>query len=105
MYRQNDVEEELDTHPEFNNITQEKAESFKNFHQDERKARTMKWPWFTFQVDYDYFTFRKFRTYYWPKIQFFFLFFYIVPTLYYACLLYTSPSPRDLSTSRMPSSA
>ncbi len=25
--------------------------------------------------------------------------------LYYACLLYTSPSPRDLSTSRMPSSA
>ena len=25
--------------------------------------------------------------------------------LLYACLLYTSPSPRDLSTSRMPSSA
>ena len=25
--------------------------------------------------------------------------------LAYACLLYTSPSPRDLSTSRMPSSA
>ena len=25
--------------------------------------------------------------------------------LYTACLLYTSPSPRDLSTSRMPSSA
>ena len=25
--------------------------------------------------------------------------------LSYACLLYTSPSPRDLSTSRMPSSA
>ena len=25
--------------------------------------------------------------------------------LYYNCLLYTSPSPRDLSTSRMPSSA
>ena len=24
---------------------------------------------------------------------------------YYTCLLYTSPSPRDLSTSRMPSSA
>ena len=24
---------------------------------------------------------------------------------YYICLLYTSPSPRDLSTSRMPSSA
>ena len=25
--------------------------------------------------------------------------------LFYTCLLYTSPSPRDLSTSRMPSSA
>ena len=25
--------------------------------------------------------------------------------LFYNCLLYTSPSPRDLSTSRMPSSA
>ena len=25
--------------------------------------------------------------------------------LFYYCLLYTSPSPRDLSTSRMPSSA
>ena len=25
--------------------------------------------------------------------------------IYVACLLYTSPSPRDLSTSRMPSSA
>ena len=25
--------------------------------------------------------------------------------IHYSCLLYTSPSPRDLSTSRMPSSA
>ena len=30
-------------------------------------------------------------------------FFTLIP--YYYCLLYTSPSPRDLSTSRMPSSA
>ena len=28
-----------------------------------------------------------------------------VMTFNYHCLLYTSPSPRDLSTSRMPSSA
>ena len=28
----------------------------------------------------------------------------VIVTLY-SCLLYTSPSPRDLSTSRMPSSA
>ena len=27
------------------------------------------------------------------------------PEEFYHCLLYTSPSPRDLSTSRMPSSA
>ena len=28
-----------------------------------------------------------------------------IEALFYICLLYTSPSPRDLSTSRMPSSA
>ena len=28
-----------------------------------------------------------------------------LPSVFYDCLLYTSPSPRDLSTSRMPSSA
>ena len=28
-----------------------------------------------------------------------------IECLYIGCLLYTSPSPRDLSTSRMPSSA
>ena len=30
---------------------------------------------------------------------------YQLEVVYLACLLYTSPSPRDLSTSRMPSSA
>ena len=29
----------------------------------------------------------------------------IFPAIFINCLLYTSPSPRDLSTSRMPSSA
>ena len=29
----------------------------------------------------------------------------LLADLIYSCLLYTSPSPRDLSTSRMPSSA
>eukprot|EP00831_Metopus_contortus_P006861 TRINITY_DN12626_c0_g1_i2.p1 TRINITY_DN12626_c0_g1~~TRINITY_DN12626_c0_g1_i2.p1 ORF type:complete len:212 (-),score=32.31 TRINITY_DN12626_c0_g1_i2:57-692(-) len=29
----------------------------------------------------------------------------LLSSIYYTCLLYTSPSPRDLSTSRMPSSA
>ena len=31
--------------------------------------------------------------------------YFVMLTLAFACLLYTSPSPRDLSTSRMPSSA
>ena len=31
--------------------------------------------------------------------------FTLSPELFIDCLLYTSPSPRDLSTSRMPSSA
>lgn len=86
MHRQSEIEEEFDKSPEFNNITTEKAESFKNFHQDERKARTMKWPWFTSQVDYDYFTFKTFRVKYWPKLQFLIFFFYILPTLYYTGL-------------------
>ena len=38
------------------------------------------------------------RSLQWPSVL-------SVPRLYYICLLYTSPSPRDLSTSRMPSSA
>jgi len=46
----------------------------------------MKWPWFTFQVDYDFFTLRRFRKGYWPKIQLFILFFYIIPTLYFGLL-------------------
>ena len=31
--------------------------------------------------------------------------FNVVDIMFIGCLLYTSPSPRDLSTSRMPSSA
>ena len=84
MYRQREIEDAFDQDPEFNVITAEKAESFKDYHQDERKARTMKWPWFSFQVDYDYFTFRKFRVHYWPKIQLLIFLLYILPTFYYA---------------------
>jgi hypothetical protein len=86
MHHSRHIEEVLDNWPEFNNVTADKAESFKNFHQDEREARQMKWPWFTFQVDYDFFTLRRFRKGYWPKIQLFILFFYIIPTLYFGLL-------------------
>jgi hypothetical protein len=64
-------------------VTAEKAESFKNFHQDEREARTMKWPWFSSEVDYGFFTLRHFRKKIWPKLQLVVLLFYIIPTLYY----------------------
>ena len=83
MHRAVEVEEELDRFPEFHNVTAEKAESFKNFHQDEREARTMKWPWFSFEVDYDYFQFRRLRRTYWPRLQLLVLFLYVAPTLYY----------------------
>ena len=48
MAHQTEIEEKMDNHPEYISVTAEKAESFKNFHQDEREARTMKWPWYTF---------------------------------------------------------
>ena len=41
----------------------------------------------------------------WIRIFAFFLLILYHTGMYYVCLLYTSPSPRDLSTSRMPSSA
>ena len=40
-----------------------------------------------------------------PDISAFLLFRWYDKILYYDCLLYTSPSPRDGATSRMPSSA
>jgi len=44
----------------------------------------MKWPWFTFEVDYNFLNFSKFRRAFWPKIQFLVFFLYILPTFYYA---------------------
>jgi len=44
----------------------------------------MTWPWFTCEVDYEFFTFPTFRKKYWPLFQLFVLFFYILPTLYYS---------------------
>jgi len=43
----------------------------------------MKWPWFTFQVDYQYFKATNFRRNYWPKLQLLVFFCYILPTFYY----------------------
>jgi len=43
----------------------------------------MKWPWFTFQVDYEYFKLTTFRKHYWPRFQLLIFLFYILPTFYY----------------------
>ncbi len=45
------------------------AESFKNYHQKDRRERTMKEPWFNMEVDYDFFTFKTFRQEYLPWIR------------------------------------
>ena len=57
----------------------------------------MKWPWFSFEVDYHFLTFRKFRTSYWPKIQFLVFILYILPTFFYAYQRYD----KQQLTSRM----
>lgn len=44
-----------DRTPEYTQVDGQRAESFKNFHQDERTARTLKPTWIQLQVDYDYF--------------------------------------------------
>ena len=41
----------------------------------------------------------------WPKAKYGAIIAVIIIIVVNICLLYTSPSPRDLSTSRMPSSA
>ena len=48
---------------------------------------------------------RKYPHYLFPHLKAFRNIFYVITTKNNPCLLYTSPSPRDLSTSRMPSSA
>ena len=78
------IEEELDNHPEYHSISAEKAESFKGFHQDEREARTMKWPWFSFEVDYEFFRFSQFRRRTWPVIKWTVILLYILPTFFFA---------------------
>jgi hypothetical protein len=48
----------------------------------------MKWPWFTFEVNYDYFSFKGIRRNYWPWFKAVVLIFYIIPTFFYTYLDY-----------------
>ena len=64
-----DIESYADRFPEYNIVDSEVAESFKNYHQVDRRDRTMKEPWFNLEVDYDFFTFKTFRENYLPWLR------------------------------------
>ena len=80
MHKTEDFDEQVDLDPEYTRIDQEKKESFQNFHQNEREARTMRWPWYTVEVDYDFFKFTEFRKKIWPPLRFMVFFLFILPT-------------------------
>ncbi len=64
-----DIESYADRFPEYNIVDSEVAESFKNYHQKDRRDRTMKEPWFNLEVDYEFFTFKTFRQEYLPWLR------------------------------------
>lgn len=45
--------------PDYQSVNPEIAESFKDFHQDEREYRTAKWTWIRAEVDYDFFSAKR----------------------------------------------
>ncbi len=77
-----DIENYADRFPEYNIVDSEVAESFKNYHQKDRRARTIKEPWFTMDVDYDFFTFKTFRLQYFPWIRRIIILIFVIPTLW-----------------------
>lgn len=77
-----DIESYADRFPEYNIVDSEVAESFKNFHQSDRRDRTMKEPWFNLEVDYDFFTFKTFREKYLPWIRWTAVLGFAVPVLW-----------------------
>lgn len=77
-----EVEEYADRFPEYNIVDSEVAESFKNYHQKDRRDRTMKEPWFNMEVDYDFFTFKTFRQQYLPWIRILGVVGFAIPVFY-----------------------
>lgn len=62
------IEEESEEVSDYQTVDAEKAESFKKFHQDEREYRTTKWTWIKAEVDYDYFSMKRFgRPFAWVR--------------------------------------
>lgn len=61
-------------------VDTETAESFKNYHQDERIHRTAKKIWYTASVDYEFFTLRRLMNRLtWPKYLIMIIF--VLPTI------------------------
>ena len=81
MQHMNDFEYEKDMFPEYGRVDGAVAESFKNFHQDEREYRTSKRTWHTMSVDYSFFTFKNTRYNYWRFWRWMFLIFVILPPI------------------------
>jgi hypothetical protein len=71
---------DVDKFPEYTVVDTETAESFKNFHQDERKHRTAKKTWYTATVDYEFFSLRRLMNRLtWPKYLIMIIF--VLPTI------------------------
>lgn len=70
----------MDHDPEYSKVDSAKAESFKNFHQDERSNRTAKRTWKTFEIDYDFFSIRRFLDRF-TVLKYVIFFTFVVPTL------------------------
>ena len=79
IHNYNHFQYDKDSHPEFDQVNASIAESFKNFHQNEREYRTRKKTWMTMEVDYDFFTFKKTRKTYWTFIRFTVFLFVLLP--------------------------
>ena len=81
MHHLNDFEYQKDLFPEYNRVDAAVAESYKNFHQDEREYRTMKKTWNTMKVDYDFFSFKNAAFSSWPYWRLFIIVFLLVPPI------------------------
>jgi hypothetical protein len=82
-----EIETYSDQNPEYNIVDSEVAESFKDFHQKFNRDKSIKQPWFTFEVDYEYFTLKTFREKYLPWIRIGLVFLVGLPIIYKAILI------------------
>ena len=100
LYHLNDFEYKKDMFPEYTKVDQTTAESFKNFHQDEREYRTMKKTWNTMKVDYNFFTFKNSRAKYWSFWRLFILILILLPPIFRVEILFMKQLGKSLGDKR-----